>query len=544
MRSKEFRSDGQRREKADRSRRMNAHGTLSQLSTFIVLVMALQISAGRAKAADQILAKVSVNPNSLGVAIPKDYVGFSLEVSPMGQALPVPPESLQFGKALPPGTEFEYALGNPGAPNRAFFQFMRNLPPSILRLGGNSQDNTCWDKKDAPHADWCQAEILPGDLKLYSQAAQATGWHLILGINLKQNAPAWALGEVSEGVRRNVAPGEIADMELGNEPSLFPRDGSRPRNYSPEDHAKEFAAYAQALKENSFAKQFSLAGPAQCCSWENTKDLETFMSGVSRKNLQLLTVHEYVKTVCGGRLVTIPELLAPETTSSFVDRAKDWIAAAHRFGIPIALAETNSASCGGMTGVSNAFASAVWGLDYMFETAEEGFRYINFHMSYKTGGSAYNPIVTAGAKDSSGHWSYTNIAEPLYYAMYAFAHNASGERLVPASIETSANVLTHAVTSCRGCAVKVFVINKDTAASGQVHVSVAGRKSPASLLFLQAPNLSSTAGDVRYGGVQFDDNGRLPSPHSETIKPDSTGQYIFNLSNASTAILTVPGSAK
>ncbi len=467
----------------------------------------------------------------------------SLEVSTLGQALPVPPKDLQLANQIHPRGEFVYALGEPGDPNRAFFQFMRNLGPGILRLGGNSQDNTCWDKSAAPHPALCHGEITPGELRLYSEAARVSGWRLILGLNLKQDSPRWALGEVTQGVARYIQPNQIVALEIGNEPSLFPDDGSRPRNYSLADYLGEFQAYARAFAANPVARRYALAGPAECCRWENTRDLETIMDSLRHANLKLVTVHEYPATVCGGRTVSVAQLLAPRTIDPFIRRAREWVVAAHRRGLPIALAETNSVSCGGMAGVSDAFASALWALDYMFQAARDGFVSINFHSSYRAGGSAYNPILTIGTRAGAGRWNYANTAQPLYYAMYMFARNAETGRFLPLSIETDANVRAYAVTACARCAVKVFAINKDVSASGRMRIRIAGRKASAKLLLLRAPRLDSTASAVRYGGEQFGADGRIGAPHVEKLRPDARGEFVFVLPNASAALLTV-GAAK
>ena len=120
------------------------------------------------------VATVTVQTEPLGAQIPKDFAGFSLEVSTAGQGI---------GAFAPDGTKAasssqmaEYALGTPAAPNEAFFQFMHNLGPGILRLGGNSQDNTCWDPSAAPHPDRCKGQLNNGDFQLFSRAAAASGW--------------------------------------------------------------------------------------------------------------------------------------------------------------------------------------------------------------------------------------------------------------------------------------------------------------------------------------------------------------------------------
>jgi hypothetical protein len=527
-----------------RKRRLQPFRHATAWGSILCLFASLGVAWAAGKPSQPPLASISVKTAKLGSRIPSRFVGLSLEVSTQGQALPVPPKKQQLASQIHPAGEFVYSLGAPGDPNLGYFQLMRNLGPAILRLGGNSQDNTCWDKKAAPHPALCHGPITPGDMKLYSEAAGATGWRLILGINLKQDAPKWALSEITQGVARYIHSDQILALEIGNEPSLFPYDGSRRKNYSLADYLREYRAYASAFAENPVAKKYALAAPAECCRWENTKDLEAIMDGLRHTNLKLVTVHEYVATTCGGRTVTLAQLLAPKTTDGFIRRARGWVVAAHRRGLPIALAETNSASCGGMAGVSNAFASAVWGLDYMFQVARDGFSSINFHTSYRAGGSAYSPVVSIGTKTASGRWHYQNTAQPLYYAMYMFARNAEKAHFLPASIDTGANVRAYAVSACPHCAVKVFVINKDLKAAGRVRVHVAGRKTSATLLLLHAPSLGSTASAVRYGGEQFDTNGHIRAPHVETLRPNSEGNFVFDLPNASAALLTVASPSK
>ena len=491
------------------------------------------------------MATVDVNTLKLGNTIPQDFVGLSLEVSSEGQGLAVPPESRQMGKpSSRPGAIYAYSLGEQGVPNPVFFKFMRNLGPGILRLGGNSQDNTCWDPKTAPHPDWCKGTIDASLMKLYADAARESGWKLIVGINRKQNNPAWARREVTEGVSQYVPAHDVLGLEFGNEPDLYPRDGFRPGKYSAAEDARDFLAYVKAFKENAASKSYAVMGPATCCGWRNANDLATFIEGVGTSNLKLVTVHNYSTTTCGNRVVTAEELLSPELMNRYNAEAKALIAEAHQRHLPIAMAETNSASCGGMKGVSNAFTSTLWGLDFLFSSAEDGFTGVNYHISFRTGGSAYNPVDTIGWKDSSGRWQFSNTAEPLYYAMYMFARNASGRHLLPVEVKTDANIKAYAVSTCSGCAAGVFVLNKDLSASGQVRVHFSQPMGDGSLLMLQAPSLDSLASDVRYGGAQFDSNANLPAPHKTEVKPGPNGDFTFSLPKAAVALLTVHQAGK
>ncbi len=495
-------------------------------------------SPARSRSEADALATVTVTTKQLGAEIPKDFIGLSLEIKMGGEALASYDQS--HGRSLTPaGSEqIVYALGHPGAPNTAYFQFMRDLGPGVLRLGGNSQDNSCWNPRQAPRAKSCQARLTPGDLALFSRTAAATGWKLLIGLNLKQNSPDWALDEVKDGIARQIPANEILALEIGNEPDLFYRE-ARPVNYSVGDLLHDFLAYVRAFQTDPVASRYQIAGPAVCCSWRDARDLAAFIDGAGAKHLKLVTLHNYSATTCNGHTVTISQLLAPQLMASFNSMARTWVAAVHQRGLPIAMAETNSASCGGMPGVSNAFASATWGLDYAFSLAKDGFRYVNFHSSYRPGGSSYNPIDTYGGRNAFGRWQYRNVAEPLYYALYLFARNASGRRLLSTHVTAAANVRAYAVTACPDCAVNVFVINKDLRASGRVQVIVPGRQAAARLLLVRAPRLSAGFSALTYGGERFDSSGRLGTPGTVRIVPDSQGRYTFDLPNAAIALLSV-----
>lgn len=513
--------------------------TASRIAFSCVLcALILLVGSSLPSAAQTPLATVNVQNQSLGRRIPKDFVGFSLEVSTAGQGL----QSFSPGGKPAPAAARQalYALGTPSAPNQGFFQFMRNLGPGILRLGGNSMDNTCWTPAAAPHPDWCQGQLTTADFRLYSEAAKAAGWRLIVGLNLKQNSSPWTLQEVTQGIAKEISPAQVLGLEIGNEPDLFDRGVARPKTYSPADQVKEFLAYAKAFQQNAVARRYPVIGPATCCQWRNPRDLGTFMDGVGPSNLKLVTVHEYPRTVCNGHQVTIEELLSPELMTRYNDAARTWVAAAQQRKLPIALAETNSASCGGMPGVSNAFASTLWGLDWLFSNAEDGFTSVNFHISYRPGGSSYNPIDTY----HSAAAAYDNIARPLYYAMYLFAHSASGRHLLPATTQSTANVRAYATSECPTCAVSVVVLNKELSASGRVRVHLATPAAAASLLLLKASDLNSQAGSVTYGGRQFDRNGHLAAPHTTLVRPDKNGDYDFELPHAAAALLTISRKEK
>ncbi len=515
------------------------HSLITPIASLSALCLIATMIAPLPAFAQEPVATISVETQPLGAQIPRDLVGISLEVSIAGQGIGAfAPGGTAAASAAPVA---EYALGTPDKPNDAFFQFMRNLGPGVLRLGGNSQDNTCWNPAAAPHPDWCKAELSKADFELYSRAARESGWRLIVGINLKQNSSDWALKEVTQALAPAIKPDQTVGLEIGNEPDLFARDGSRPKTYSPADHAKDFLAYRDAFAKNATARQYGIVGPATCCAWRNAQDLGAFIDGVGAPNLKLISIHNYPLTTCNGRTLTIQQLLAPETMTRFDEQMRSLAGAAHDRKLPIALAETNSASCGGMPGVSNALAAALWGISTLYSAVEDGLSGVNFHISYRPGGSAYNAIDTFAEAGGTNQEAYKNVAEPLYYGMYLFAKNASGEYLLPANTQTNSNIRAYATAACSNCAIHVVVLNEDAAAAGRISVRVGNRKGTAQLLFLDAPKLNSPASDVRYGGNQFDREGHIGVPQMQPVKADPDGNYEFDLPNAAAAVLIVPG---
>ena len=75
--------------------------------------------------------------------------------------------------------------------------------------------------------------------------------------------------------------------------------------------------------------------------------------------------------------MTIERLLNPNP--KLVQEFEGMAQTKAEFGLPFRLAETNSCYHGGKRGVSDTFASALWGADLMYQLASAGGAGINFH---------------------------------------------------------------------------------------------------------------------------------------------------------------------
>jgi hypothetical protein len=121
-------------------------------------------------------------------------------------------------------------------------------------------------------------------------------------------------------------------------------------------------------------------------------------------------------------------------------------------GLPFRLAETNSCYQGGKAGVSDTFASALWGADLMYQLAAAGGEGINFHGG---GYGWYTPI--AGTQENGF------LARPIYYGMLLFAQAGAGQ-LVESKLDPpkAAPLLTTYGLRGNTGATKVAAFNKHT----------------------------------------------------------------------------------
>lgn len=112
---------------------------------------------------------------------------------------------------------------------------------------------------------------------------------------------------------------------------------------------------------------------------------------------------------------------------------KAFVPAAEKAQLPYRLEEANSMFHGGAAGVSNSFASALWGLDFMHWWAAHGAEGINFH----TGDHfTADPDQVPGGYDISYSTSDGLQTHPMGYALKMFSFSNEGKS-VPVSVEPS-----------------------------------------------------------------------------------------------------------
>jgi hypothetical protein len=115
--------------------------------------------------------------------------------------------------------------------------------------------------------------------------------------------------------------------------------------------------------------------------------------------------------------------------------------------LPYRMTEGNSCFGGGKPDVSDAFASALWGADYMLHCACAGYYGVNLH----GGGDGYYTPIAVGPDLSTE-------LRPLYFGMQ-FADQFAGAELLECTLTTSQNVTCYYAQ--RGHEKLLALINKD-----------------------------------------------------------------------------------
>lgn len=441
-------------------------------------------------------ATVTIGGGIRAAFIPTYFVGFSIE--PQGLCT-----FLQLEQSDP-----------------AVDRLYENLGPSTIRFGGNSMDASDWQPY-APCSGLTFGATTIRDAFAFAQRVHA---RVIWGLNLKSNDPNAAADEADTVYLEGA--GQLLGLEMGNEPNNWTTEPTYERMWQ---------SYASAIAASGINPP--LVGP----SMNDGDGHSWFAQSVrnERSQLAFVTYHYYpLQQGAGagnGQVPTIQNLLSATlmaSTAADLDRA---VAVAHANGLALDIDETNSVNGGGVTGVSNTFASSLWMVDYLFTAMEHGVLAVNVHGSGgASGGPSYSPIVL----DPSTH---ELSAQPMYYGMLLF-HLATGNgESIPlrASVASSANLAAHVVLGRDGT-LRVALINKDLESATRVRVKlgVSGADYRAgSVIRLMAPSVTATNG-VMLGGASVGVDGSWSPTEQESIRV-SNSSFTIVIPKASAALVTL-----
>jgi len=396
--------------------------------------------------------------------------------------------------------------------NAVLIQLIKNLGPGILRVGGNSSDETFWTGHTRSTKTGSDS-LTTTDIDNFSAFAKATGWPVLFGLNLGANDPAAAANEAA--YVKNDLGASLYALQTGNEPDLFYENGHRTASYTYTNYQTEWATYFSAVR--SAVPQVPFAGPDVA---SNTTWVSSFATAESSQVI-LIDGHHYNTGPGSSPTITYQTILAPNTKLPAYLQSLN--TASLKYNLPFRISECNSVYSGGKAGVSDVFASALWALDFMWTVAENNGQGVNFH-----GGSsgAYSPFVLSNG---------VITAEPEYYAMLAFKYGSTGGTIVPATISTSAYNCT-AYACINGGATYITLINKDTN-NIAFTVQVSRNASVINVARLTAPLITSV-NSVTFAGAGVAADGTFKTSATEQYSV-SQKSFVVNVPAGSAAVVTV-----
>jgi hypothetical protein len=426
-----------------------------------------------------------------GVAVPPSFAGFSVEYWSALDYLGA------FGQANPAFAQLSQTLAHGG----------RGAP--TIRLGGNSTDGTWWNPDGAARPTGIDTDLNAAWLAQLKAWTQVTRTPMILGVNLGLNDPNNAAAYVQQAVGV-LGAGALAGFELGNEPDRYSqirtfhvgtrkleRIERRPPDYSFEQYNDELDNYVRTLAP--IAGGVGLSGGAFAGSiWD--PDMDALLSREG-PGTTAFGAHAYALDACGSaararkKASFARALLAPGGSAPIFARMGQLASIATAHGTAFRVSEINSANCGGVDGVSNAFASALWGTDMLFGLAEAGVTNVDFH---SWNGAYYSPVDFV-------HSQGVLVARvhPLYYGMLLFNRALpAGARLLPSTPNSPNAALKTWSTIDPAGTRRIVVINKDSVRARQVVLEVPGGGAVGRVERLSAPSVLSKDG-VTFAGQSY-----------------------------------------
>ncbi|KAF9458509.1 glycoside hydrolase family 79 protein [Collybia nuda] len=317
-----------------------------------------------------------------------------------------------------------------------FLNLMANLQQRAghinIRLGGNTQDFAHMvdhidngHSLDKDHSDPSNPTFTPGvtyTVDLFYMMANISSlvnvkWYLgIPFIDTKD----WKLQIAEYG--QTILGDNLLGLQAGNEPDYYSAPGHdhRPTNYTEMDYYGEFHDLVTAMDANSnIPVKNMLIGPSLASGpWMPEKVLvdTPYLESFADK-LYAITMENYPSNNCFVRFKvgsyvdpqeTFHEFLTHNAGLNLVRKYRNTSNLARQLGKPFIMFETNSATCGGLPGISDSFGAALWALDYGFTMAATNFSGALLHIGGQN--VYYNPFTAPPTNQTAfNQWTVGSI---------------------------------------------------------------------------------------------------------------------------------------
>ena len=403
--------------------------------------------------------------------------------------------------------------------NAALVALFELLGPSILRVGGNSVDETVWQSYDggapAPDASAPQTSTT-SDVDGLAAFAVAAGWKVLYGVNMKLASPLVDADEAAYVAR--ALGSALYGWEIGNECDLYTAVVASPGAWTYAAFTSSWQTFEGALATSVPGTSFT--GPASASHYATWT--VPFASDEASA-IVLLTQHYYI---ANGQATTstIDLLLSPNAELAIELQALSEATTANHIANGFRLSECNSFYNGGAPGVSNAYASALWAVDFLFANAQNGSSGVNFHGGGNSAG--YTPIADADGAVVG--------ARPIFFGMLLFSMAGQGPLLKTTGAPTSTNFSASrsAPRPARPVSSSRTRIRRRRCSSRSTLEGRSARPPPSRL---EGPALAGTTG-VTLAGATIGADGSF-APGAPASAPVSGTTFVVELPPASAALV-------
>ena len=409
-------------------------------------------------------------------------------------------------------------------------RLLRSLGPGVLRFGGVSADTrVAWSDRLTPRPPWASSVIEAGDLRRLGRLAARSGWLVLLTVGLAHYDSAAAAREATAAKR--ALGHNLAGIELGNEPDAYAKHGFRTEPWTFTQYNAQASAYRRAIARA--APGIPLVGP----DVSGSAVFRTWGPGEAvHDKPAVLTGHHYPLGCHDVPAPTIARLLSPHVRGLEGVSVRRYTSVARARAIGFRLDETNSVSCGGRTGISDTFASALWAVDYVAHTMASGMVGINFQAAPANcaGYSALCAATPGGLARGALH------AQPEWYALL-LTRALIGARPARSVFRAppGRNIDVSSFLAGDGRLMSV-IVDDDPPAAGPVAISldVGRRFAGASVLALTASSPDARSG-VELGGRAVAGDGSWSEPTALSRRPNRRGKITLVVAPSSAVLATV-----
>lgn len=453
--------------------------------------------------------KITVDPSAPGPAVPQRFLGLSFEAA-----------------ALPRIAQY--------ADRGDLVALLRSLGPGVLRFGGITADeNVAWTDTATPKPAWASSTIDNADMRALGVLARRSGWQVLLTVGMAHDEPLAAAREVA-AAHAALGPYLYA-VEIGNEPDAYGNHGFRALPWIAQGYEEEVSEYREAIAR--LTPDVPIAGPDVSGSgifpeWGEEEALS--------QRPALLTGHHYPLGCAQTPAPSIESLLSPVIRGKEAQSLETYMKVSSAYRIPLRIDEANTVSCGGLPGISDTFASALWATAYITQAMDAGAAGINLQGN-PTNCSGYTPLC---APDPAAIAAGDLHAQPEWYALL-LTHSLVGSRLLPVTISTAGglpapNLVASAYAGGRHSQQIVLVDDEPASAAPLALTLDTGLPAArtAGAMRLTAPAQSATAG-VFFADRAVAQDGAWRAPARTEAIPVHAGSLSLTLAPSSATLLTL-----